>query len=552
MRLPGEPYFLPAERRDTVDSRNNMADELSRGLLRRRGLRLRLFFGGIISGLAAGLAVAAYRFLIGETEGLRASLAAAVSASGLLLPYALWAGFLMALAGVLVLLGRWEPAARGSGIPHVKGVLLGCLRMRWARVLAVQIFGGALAIGAGLSLGHAGPAVQIGAAAAEGTSRAAGFRRLEERCLITGGAGAGLAAVFNAPLAGMLFAVEELHRHFSAAVLLPAMAASVSAAALIRFLFGDATIFHFTGIRPLSADHLPYVLLLAAVCGAAALPFNYGILHADRLFPRALRQNAFARLALPLAAAGLLTFLCPALTGGGDGLINALTLSAPAFPVLALLLCGKALFTFLSFGSGAPGGFFFPSLTVGALTGAAAGSLLIAAGLLPPEAMTNMIILSMAAFFSASVRAPITGTVLLLELTGDFQHLLPLAVASAAAYAVSGLLGGRPVYGELLRLRMAGKSGASPEYGPGRIAELAVSAGCPLDGRTVKDLPLPPRTAPAEILREGEYFVPDRDTVLRPGDLLYVVTQHADPEPFLRLQQPSLPEKKLRKNFMEK
>lgn len=117
---------------------------------------------------------------------------------------------------------------------------------------------------------------------------------------------------------------------------------------------------------------------------------------------------------------------------------------------------------------------------------------------------------------------------------------------------MSGLLGGRPVYGELLRLRMAGKSGASPEYGPGRIAELAVSAGCPLDGRTVKDLPLPPRTASAEILREGEYFVPDRDTVLRPGDLLYVVTQHADPEPFLRLQQPSLPEKKLRKNFMEK
>lgn len=512
-------------------------------LSRRRMLRLRLFAGGAAAGLAAGLAVALYRWLIDEAETLRAGLSAEVmegAAAGRLFPLALWAAGLLAAAFVLAALCRWEPMASGSGIPQVKGMLLGWMRLRWLRVLLVQIFGGALAIGAGLSLGHAGPAVEIGAAAAQGTSRAAGRRRAEERCLVTGGAGAGLAAVFNAPLTGMLFALEELHHTFSASVILPAMAASVTAACTVRFFFGDHTLFLFSGTEPLEAAQLPWVVLLGAVCGAAAVPFNQGLLAARRFYSLPCFRTRERRIAFALALAGLATFLCPALTGGGDRLINAVTQAPPGFFLLAGLALAKSLFTFASFGSGVPGGFFFPSLTVGALTGAAAGTLAIDAGFLPPDAMTNVIILSMAAFFAGSVRAPITGAVLLLEMTGSFQQLMPLALATATAYVASGLLGGVPIYEALLRRQRA--DAGIPALPEPQLVELTAESGSALDGRRASDLPLPPHTVLAALRRGGDPLVPEADTVIRPGDQLAFLTQCGDAAQIERLGEGHLPD----------
>lgn len=488
---------------------------------RTRAARLRLFGGGAAAGLAAGLAVALYRALIAEAEGLRARLASSALAPA---DYALWAAALAGITLVLAALCRWEPMAAGSGIPQVKGVLQGALRMRWTRVLLVQIFGGALAIGAGLSLGHAGPAVQIGAAAAEGASRLSARRRWEERCLMTGGAAAGLSAVFNAPLSGMLFALEALHHHVSAAVILPVMAASVSAACAVRLLFGPGTLFLFEGLPPLPLSHLPYVLLLGTVCGAAAAVFNRGLLGTRRFYGLPCFRRPALRIAFALACAGLMTFACPLLTGGGDRLINAVTAMPPPLPVLLLLLLGKTLFTFVSFGSGVPGGFFFPSLTVGALTGASAGSLFVGAGLLPPESMANCILLAMAAFFTGSVRAPITGAVLLLEMTGSFAHLMPLAAACAVSYVVSGALGGLPIYDALLRRRL-GASSALPAPHP---VTVTVESGSALEHRAASALPLPPHTVLAEILRDGASFVPAPEDLLRPGDEAVFLTQDGD------------------------
>ena len=507
------------------------------GLTRRRSFRLRLFAEGAAAGAAAGLAVALYRMLIAEAENLRGHLAA--EAAGRPEALLLWAVGLLAAAFLLAALCRWEPMASGSGIPQVKGALLGWCRLRWLRVLLVQIFGGALAIGAGLSLGHAGPAVEIGAAAAQGTSRATSRRRAEERCLMTGGAGAGLSAVFNAPLTGMIFALEELHHNFSAVVILPAMAAAVTAACTVRLFFGDGTIFLFTGTRPLPAEHLPWAALLAVVCGAAAVLFNQGLLGAARFYSLPCFRRREARIAFALACAGLVTFLCPLLAGGGDGLINAVTALPPTLPVVLALLLGKSLFTFISFGSGVPGGFFFPSLTAGALTGAAFGDLLIGAGLLAPETMTNLILLSMAAFFAGSVRAPITGAVLLLEMTGSFEHLMPLALVTAVAYVTSGLLGGVPIYEALLRRQAAAHLGSAPV--DTRLVELTVEEGSALENQTAGALPLPPRTVLAEVTRGGVSFVPDRDAAIRQGDQLTVLTQWDDSEALERLAKGHLP-----------
>lgn len=137
-----------------------------------------------------------------------------VLASGGILLNLGWFVVLLAAALLLWRLGVYEPNAGGSGIPQVKGVILGAIRMRWLRILWVKLVGGIVGIGLGLSLGREGPSIQIGAVTAQGLSRAFGRTRMEERYLITAGASAGLAAAFNAPLAGVMFALEELHRNF--------------------------------------------------------------------------------------------------------------------------------------------------------------------------------------------------------------------------------------------------------------------------------------------------------------------------------------------------
>lgn len=419
-----------------------------------RFFQLRLFLEGIAVGLAAGLAVALYRFLILEAETGRERLyervlCPAVS-EGNFLPVLAWLLALLLLAFLLARLCRFEPMAKGSGIPQVKGSLRGLMKLSSLRILFVQILGGALAIGAGLSLGHAGPAVEIGAAAGAGLSRAAGHRTFEHRQILAGGAAAGLAAVFNAPLTGMVFAVEELRHHFSPASLLPSMASAISAAFLIRFLFGAETVFTFPGLLPIPLAHLPYLLLLAVVTGSAAAMFNRSILGIRHFYALPCFHSHWQKIFFALLLAAFLGFSSPLLLGGGDVLIARLREIPPVPFFLFLLLAGKFLFTLLSFGCGVPGGFFFPSLVIGAMTGAVSGSVLITTGLLSPEYMTNIITLTMTAFFSASVRAPITGTILLLEMTGSFPHLLPLALSSATAYITSTLLGAKPIYDALL------------------------------------------------------------------------------------------------------
>lgn len=163
---------------------------------------------------------------------------------------AAWFACLCVLAYLLYRLTKHEPMAGGSGIPQVKGVILGLMRFNWFRILYVKLTAGILGLGAGLSLGREGPSIQLGAVTAQGASRFLGRSRMEERYLITSGASAGLATAFNAPLAGVIFSLEEIHRNFSAVVLLPAMTAALTATFISRLIFGRAPIFSFTACRP--------------------------------------------------------------------------------------------------------------------------------------------------------------------------------------------------------------------------------------------------------------------------------------------------------------
>ena len=161
------------------------------------------------------------------------------------LPFIGWIVFALLLSLIIYRLCIHETMAMGGGIPQVKGELLGIFHMKWLSVLYVKFIGVVLGILGGLSIGREAPSVQIGAAAAKGISRLFGRFPLEEKYLITSGSSAGLAAAFSAPLAGTVFALEEMNQSFSSAVLLPSMAAAVTATMVTRYIFGESALFIF-------------------------------------------------------------------------------------------------------------------------------------------------------------------------------------------------------------------------------------------------------------------------------------------------------------------
>lgn len=234
--------------------------------------RLKLVFEGIAVGILAGLLVVLYRFALERAMVLLQEVYGLLSARPQFIP--VWLGVLLIIGVILGKLTKYEPMAGGSGIPQVEGVLLRKLKMNWWKVIVVKFFGGILAIGSGLSLGREGPSVQLGAAAGQGLGKMLKRVKLEEKYLITSGASAGLAAAFNAPLAGVMFALEEVHKNFSPLVLLSSLAAALSADYISSGFFGLKPVFNLQSLSVLPLKSYLYIVVLGALIGVLGVLFN--------------------------------------------------------------------------------------------------------------------------------------------------------------------------------------------------------------------------------------------------------------------------------------
>lgn len=513
--------------------------------------RLRLFIEGIFVGIFGGLCISLFRFLLGEAEALRiyaynAFLIPAVAKENFI-PLCLWAAALVVTGFLLYRMCLYAPMAGGSGIPQVKGVILGLYKMKWFRILWVKIIAGALGIGAGLSLGREGPSIQIGAVAGQGLSRLLGRTRMEERYLITSGASAGLAAAFNAPLAGMMFALEELHRNFSGAVLLPTMTSAITATIVTHFFFGRSTSFHFLNLVPMPAEHLGLVVLIAISAGFAGIVFNYGLLHTGSFYNLPFFKNQYVKILFALFSACLLGFFLPQVLGGGNTLVDQLAAGRfTSLSFLVLLLIGKYVFTLISYGCGVPGGFFLPLLVVGALLGSVEAHVLVSLELINEVYTPNIIIIGMVSLFAASVRSPITGTLLILEMTGDFGHLMALALGSAVAYITAELLKGEPIYDALLKKSLSAKPDRACEE-ERNIVEVPIGSGSLLEGKKIRDVPRMKQTIIIDLKRHGESVIPDPDIRLQADDFLYILTASKNAAALKQLGEEPAPVKRGRK-----
>lgn len=438
---------------------NKKTDNLLELLVDKRRFSLRLLLEGLAVGLGAGISISVFRYLLAGSEILRPviyhNLREAL-ADGQWQWLALYILSFIIIAYLLKLIVAREPMCTGSGIPQIKGILQGDMSMRWFSVLWSKIIGGVLAIGAGMSLGREGPSVQIGACVGQGLSQTSRRTRFESRILMTAGAGAGLAAAFNAPLAGVIFGLEEMQKTISPALLLTGITASITAATVTEVVFGMSPVFSMGYLLPLPLNLFDVLVAAGIVIGLLGRLFNIALAYSLNTYSR-LGLSGMKKPLVPLALAGILGFVLPEILGGGNLLVDSLVVTDYTIGFLCLLFVGKFLFTMICFGSGVPGGIFLPMLVLGAAGGAVLAKLMVLAGLLPAMYYADIIVFGMAAYFSAVVKSPVTGSILILEMTGSFQHMLALLVVSLTAYVISDLTGGRPVYDELLD-RALGKS----------------------------------------------------------------------------------------------
>jgi len=254
--------------------------------------------------------------------------------------------------------------------------------------------------------------------------------------------------------------------------------------------------------------------------------FNKILLKTHTLYAAKAWLPKEMRIIVPLLISVILGIMLPQVLGGGHELITSLMTGNYPLTILVILVLVKFLFTMASYGSGAPGGIFLPLLAIGALIGNVYGIGLVHFVHFDSIYINNFIILAMAGYFTAVVRAPITGTILITEMTGSFSHLLSLAIVSIVAYIVADILASKPIYESLLEkfLHNQGEKISIGNRKNKAILEFAVCMGSDLDGKEIKEVNWPSHCLLVAVKRGEHEILPTGDTVIYPGDFLIVLT----------------------------
>lgn len=484
--------------------------------------KISIILSSLLVGTLSGGVVVFYRLVLTKAEEISLLMYDFVRENLIWMP-----ALAVVLIGCGLLLSRMtddHPMIKGSGIPQIKGILMGYIEDSWFKTLICKFVGGTIAILGGLSLGREGPSIQLGASIAEGIGSKTASSRLEKKILIASGASAGLAAAFNAPLAGVVFALEEIFKYFSPLILLATMGAAVVADFISKNIFGLAPVFDFEVTSLLGLKEYYLIIILGCILGIMGALYNATLLHIQKIYGNLKFWNEKNRVVIPFALAMVFGLAFPYVIGGGHHLFELLKFETGIKLVVAALVI-KFFFSLICFGSGAPGGIFFPLLVMGAAIGSIFAKLSILYLGLPQELFYNIIILAMAGFFSAIVRAPITGIVLIMEMTGSLSHMLSLTIVSMIAYVVADMLKSPPIYDALLE-NLVGSMGHTDEeeHSHKIIVEVVVRHGSIYENKAVRDIPWPKKSLLVSVKRGEKEIIPRGDTMLCSGDYLFILT----------------------------
>ena len=347
---------------------------------------------------------------------------------------------------------RYAPEAAGSGIQNIEGVVGNKMTMHSLRIIIVKFFGGILSIGAGMSLGKEGPSVQIGGALGHIISKRFPLDKDSINVLIAAGAGAALASTFNAPLAGILFVFEEMREEigYTYIPVQSVVTASVMSVITLHIIIGNSISIPINGLIVPNVYELWIFIVFGILFGVLGFIFNeYLVIFTTKTAQ--INGWKFNTLILIVGAfIGLLVYIYPYSIGQGYTVIQVALAGDLGLKSLVILFVIRFLTTMISYGTGAPGGIFSPMLALGTLFGLAFG--IMVNEFIPFLHIESLVfaIVGMSALFSATVRAPLTGIVLVAEMTSSFNLLMPLLITSLVAVIIVNALGGRAIYTILL------------------------------------------------------------------------------------------------------
>ncbi|MBS0411089.1 MAG: chloride channel protein [Proteobacteria bacterium] len=413
---------------------------------------------GVITGVGAWL----FRDLIGLLHNLFFAGRWAIRYdSNQFTPPAPWGAWIIlapviGAAGVTFLVSTFAPEAKGHGVPEVMDAIYykgGAIR---PVVALVKSLASALAIGSGASVGREGPIIQIGSALGSTLGQLIRMPPGQRIALVAAGAGAGIAATFNTPIGGVMFAIELMLPEVSVETFLPVAIATGAATFVGHWFFGDAPAFQVPPLQALSTDPMAVLQLalfavLGALAGIAAAGFIRGLHIAEDAFDRL--PSRYLRHMLGMLGLGVLMYGLYRgfgqyfVDGVGYGTIQAI-LSGPglAFWLLGLLCVAKMLATSLSLGSGSSGGIFSPSLFIGATLGAAFAETLNALGFPAPLNAQAFAMVGMGAMVGGGTGAVMTAVTMIFEMTLDYSIVMPMIVAVATSIGVRRVLSRENIY----------------------------------------------------------------------------------------------------------
>jgi chloride channel protein, CIC family len=358
--------------------------------------------------------------------------------------------------GVTFLVTNFAPEAKGHGVPEVMDAIYhkgGVIR---PIVALVKSLASALAIGSGASVGREGPIIQIGSALGSTLGQIVRMPAGQRIALVAAGAGAGIAATFNTPIGGVMFAIELMMPEVSVETFLPVAIATGTATFVGRWFFGDTPAFHVPALQAMAVDSNALIVLilfavLGALSGLAAAGFIQGLHLAEDLFDRINSRYLRHMLGMLIVGALMYTLFLTLgqyyVDGVGYATVQAvLAGQISAFWLLALLGVCKAVATSVSLGSGSSGGIFSPSLFMGAALGGAFAALLNAAGFSIHLSVPAFAMVGMGAMVGGGTGAVMTAVTMIFEMTLDYSIVMPMIVAVAMSIGTRRVLSRETIY----------------------------------------------------------------------------------------------------------
>lgn len=415
---------------------------------RRYRYLLGLYGLNLILGLATGCMALAFRLVIRWLDEIW------LLFDDIPTPWSFTAGAALSIG--MIVLALWlvrcfAPYASGSGVQEVEAILAGEYQPKILSTGLVKFFGGALALGSKLLLGREGPTIHMGALMGDALAEKAKLSRLGRNSLIASGAAAGLAAAFNAPIAGLLFVLEELRSCYRLPIshFCPLALSTIAAVAVLHGAFGDVPMIAVASSQTPLIDVLLPGVLVGLLAGLCATLFNKHLMALLNITDKLSLTGRLGLIALVGSAVGSLALWLPEAVGGGEALLPKLPEMKAGFGLFALLFVLRYALSLGSYSIGAPGGIFAPLLTLGAVLGLALYALLDDVFL--QGSVTLWMLIGMASLFSAVVGAPLTSVLLIIELTGAYSYFFPCMVAVTVSYGLSLLLRQKPLYRLLLK-----------------------------------------------------------------------------------------------------